>query len=56
MGKEYFWLTGDFINNDKSNETDEYALKKGYVSVVPIKFDLTATDYINELKKWDFDD
>ena len=56
MGKEYFWLTGDFINNDKSNETDEYALKKGYVSVVPIKFDLTATDYISELKKWDFDD
>ena len=56
MGKEYYWLTGDFINNDKSNQTDEYALKKGYASIVPIKFDLTARDYIDELKKWDFND
>ena len=54
MGKDYYWLTGDFINNDISNETDEYALKKGYASIVPIKFDLTAKDYIQELKKWDF--
>tara|TARA_B100000925_G_C21989546_1_gene466137 strand:- start:716 stop:1483 length:768 start_codon:yes stop_codon:yes gene_type:complete len=54
MGKEYYWLTGDFINNDKSKETDEYALKKGYASIVPINFNLTAKDYIQELKKWDF--
>ena len=56
MGKKYYWLTGDFINNDKSTETDEYALKKGYASIVPIKFDLTANDYIHKLKKWDFND
>ena len=37
-----------------SNETDEHALKKGYASIVPIKFDLTAKDYIQELNKWDF--
>ena len=52
MGKDYYWLI-DFIDNDKSNETDEFALKKGYASIVPIKFDLTAKDYINKLKKWD---
>ena len=51
MGKNYYWLTGDFIDNDKSNETDEYALKKGYASIVPIKFDLTAMHYIHKLKK-----
>ena len=56
MGKEYYWLTGDFINNDRSNETDEYALKKGYASIVPIKFDLTAKDYIHKIKNWDFND
>tara|TARA_B100000941_G_C28472090_1_gene537001 strand:+ start:608 stop:1375 length:768 start_codon:yes stop_codon:yes gene_type:complete len=54
MGKEYYWLTGDFIDNDESDETDEYALKKGYASIVPIRFDLTAKDYILKLKKWDF--
>tara|TARA_B100001250_G_C19770050_1_gene776687 strand:+ start:382 stop:1149 length:768 start_codon:yes stop_codon:yes gene_type:complete len=56
MGKDYYWLTGDFIDNDKSNETDEYALKNGYASIVPIKFDLTAKDYIQTLKKWDFNE
>ena len=54
IGKVYYWLTGDFIDNDKSNETDEFALKNGYASIVPIKFDLTAKNFIHELKKWDF--
>ena len=56
MGKIYYWLTGDFINNDNSNETDEYAIKNGYGSIVPIRFDLTAKDYIHELEKWEFND
>ena len=55
-GKEYYWLTGDFINYDNSTETDEYALREGFASIVPIKFDLTSKDYMHELKKWDFDD
>ena len=54
IGKIYYWLTGDFINNDNSNETDEYAIKNGYGSIVPIRFDLTAKDYIHELEKWEF--
>ena len=56
IGKIYYWLTGDFINNDNSNETDEYAIKNGYGSIVPIRFDLTAKDYIHELEKWEFND
>ena len=55
-GKEYYWLTGDFVNYDNSIETDEYALREGFASIVPIKFDLTSKDYMRELKKWDFDD
>ena len=51
MGKEYYWLTGSFINQDNSEDTDEWALEKGFVSVVPISFDMTSYDDLDELKK-----
>lgn len=48
-GKKYFWLTGYFNNMDSGKDADETALTDGYVSVVPVKFDLTAHEYIAEL-------
>ena len=55
MGRDYYWLTGEFINPDKGEDTDEWALKEGYISVVPVQFDLTAHQYLKELKTWDLD-
>lgn len=42
IGRKYYWLTGKFVNYDKGEDTDEWALSNGYVSVVPVQFDLTA--------------
>ena len=53
QGKEYYWLTGKFVNLDKGEDTDEWALANGYVSVVPVQFDLTAHQSITKLKTWD---
>lgn len=39
--KKYYWLTGNFINFDKSKDSDVWALQQNYVSVVPVQFDLT---------------
>ncbi len=50
--KEYFWLTGKFINMDKGEDTDEWALANGYISVVPVQFDLTAHHAIQKLNSW----
>ena len=48
-GREYFWLTGEFVNSEPSAEdTDEWALAHGWVSVVPVQVDMT--DY-GQLKK-----
>lgn len=52
FGKEYYWLTGEFINEDQGEDTDEWALKNGYISVVPVQFDLTAHHAIQELNTW----
>lgn len=48
-GKKYYWLSGYFNNMDSDKNADENALAEGYVSVVPVKFDLTAHEYIAEL-------
>lgn len=52
QGKEYYWLTGEFVNHDKGQDTDEYALANGYVSVVPVQFDLTAHHAIQVINNW----
>lgn len=54
MGKEYYWMTGAFINNDKGKDTDIWALENGYISVVPTQFDLTAHQQIEKLNSWTF--
>ncbi|RZN82474.1 MAG: 5'/3'-nucleotidase SurE [Winogradskyella sp.] len=55
MGREYYWLTGKFVNMDNGEDTDEWALEHNYVSVVPVQFDLTAHHAIQQLNSWDFD-
>lgn len=51
-GKEYYWLKGEFVNQDEGADTDEWALNQGYISVVPVQFDLTAHRVIEQLNNW----
>ena len=51
-GGSYYWLTGYFKDHEPdSEETDEWALKNGYVSVVPCMIDLTAYSFMDDLNK-----
>jgi 5'-nucleotidase len=52
-GKEYYWLTGKFVNHDAGEDTDVYALENQYASIVPVQFDLTAYHAIQTLNNWD---
>ncbi len=52
-GQPYYWLTGQFINMDKGEDTDEWALANGYVSIVPVQFDLTAHHAVSLLNQWE---
>jgi 5'-nucleotidase len=51
-GKDYYWLTGEFVNLDKGEDTDEWALDNGYISVVPVQFDLTAHHAMQQINTW----
>lgn len=52
FNKPYYWLTGEFSNFDKEDDTDLYALENGYASVVPTQFDMTAYKVLNDIKNW----
>ena len=52
QGRVYYWLTGKFVNMDKGEDTDEWALANNYISVVPVQFDLTAHHFIQKLNSW----
>lgn len=52
-GREQHWLAGYFENFEPAAEdTDEWALNNGYVSVVPCVLDLTAHGFLKEMKSW----
>lgn len=52
FGKTYYWLTGDFINEDQKEHTDLYWMARNYASVVPTKFDLTAHEELSIIESW----
>ncbi len=52
--RPYYWLTGVFQLDDQGEDTDVWALEHGYVSVVPVQFDMTAHHAISVLNGWKF--
>lgn len=53
-GRPYFWLTGNFVNNDKGEDTDVWAVDHNYVSIVPCQYDMTAHHSIAQINdEWD---
>jgi 5'-nucleotidase len=52
--RRYFWMNGNFVNFDKGEDNDEWAIANNYVAVVPCQFDLTAHSAIPILnEEWE---
>ena len=51
---EYYWLTGSYFNQEvEAQDTDEFALARNYVSIVPIRVDFTSQRGMTYLRSWD---
>lgn len=51
--RDYFWLSGSFLNlEEEAKDTDIYALEKNYVSIVPVKTDMTDYEMLKNMKNW----
>ena len=51
-GKKYYWLTGTFIQDEQPKDTDLWALRNGYISVVPSHHDLTRYELMPKLESF----
>jgi len=53
-GRTYFWLDQDldFSSLPSNGDTDDVAVRSGYISMTPLKLDQTAIEVISELKSW----
>ena len=53
FGRAYYWLTGEFINEEQTEPTDLYWIAKNFATVVPTKFDMTAHEQLSKIESWD---
>ena len=51
-GREYYWIGGEMPTGVPENGTDVGVLSQGYVSITPLKLDLTDFKAIETLNKW----
>ena len=52
-GGIYYWLTGYFKDHEpESEDTDEWAIRNGFASLVPCKVDVTEHTFVKKLKEW----
>lgn len=50
--REYFWLTGKMLITDTDPDADLLAVRNNYVSVTPIRYDLTDRKAWGAMKTW----
>lgn len=51
-GKKYYWIAGTPVTLSNGDDTDLFAIEKGYASLTPLHLDLTHYKYIEILKNF----
>lgn len=55
-GQNYYWLKGAYeLHETKAQDTDEWALRNAYASIVPTTVDTTAYHLLDEVSGWDLE-
>ncbi|MHC4276162.1 MAG: 5'/3'-nucleotidase SurE [Planctomycetota bacterium] len=53
-GSTYYWLAGGFEVAVEEAGTDIEAIHNGYISITPLRYDLTDNDLLKRLGSWDW--
>jgi 5'-nucleotidase len=51
-GRTYYWIYGEKDPEDRGIDSDVAALAERYVTITPLRFDLTAHDRLEMLRGW----
>ncbi len=53
MGQPYYWIGGDRPTGDiEEVGTDVWAVAQGYISITPIRLDMTDLDFLKTVESW----
>jgi 5'-nucleotidase len=53
-GKPYFWIGEEYFNANSVEGTDYHAVKSGYVSVTPLRSDMTDHQALTAIETWNY--
>ena len=53
-GKPYFWIGEEYFNSNAAGGTDYNAIERGYVSVTPLKSDMTDHEALATIDSWNY--
>src|SRR6185503_16464659 len=51
-GKPYFWIGEEYFRSNSEDGTDYRAIELGYISVTPLKSDMTDHNALTQLDSW----
>jgi 5'-nucleotidase len=53
-GKPYFWIGEEYFNTNSADGTDYYAIDSGFVSVTPLRSDMTDHQALTAIETWNY--
>jgi 5'-nucleotidase len=53
-GKPYFWIGEEYFNNSAAAGTDYNAIDQGFISVTPLKSDMTDHQALTAIESWGY--
>jgi 5'-nucleotidase len=53
-GKPYFWIGEEYFNTNSEEGTDYNAIEMGYVSVTPLRSDMTDHQALTAIETWNY--
>jgi len=54
FGRPYYWATGEPPPRLGQQDTDLTALKRGFVTLTPLDYDMTRSAVLAEVRQWKF--
>jgi 5'-nucleotidase len=53
-GKPYFWIGEEYFNSNSTHGTDYHAIEQGFISVTPLKSDMTDHRALTAIETWNY--
>ncbi|MBR1688593.1 MAG: 5'/3'-nucleotidase SurE, partial [Prevotella sp.] len=51
-GYDYWWMLGTYTNDEpEADDTDNWALRNGYVAITPTRIDVTAYEAMEDVRR-----